>query len=150
LLHDFVEWFDLGKVYGARVAFKLDDVNSPEPDIGVLLKERLDRVQRGHIKGPPDLAIEIVSPESIERDYGKKRRQYEQFGVREYWIIDEIKRKVPLLQLDGKGKYRLAKPSRGKLHSIVLPGFWVRSAWFWPDSRPRKVDALNEILKSMQ
>ena len=32
-------------------------------------------VKRGRVEGPPDLAVEIVSPDSVDRDYGKKRGQ---------------------------------------------------------------------------
>ena len=39
------------------------------------------RRRRGHIAGPPTLAIEIVSPESVFRDYVQKREVYEQAGV---------------------------------------------------------------------
>ncbi len=51
--------------------------------------EHADRIHHGRVDGPPDLAIEIVSPESVERDYEKKRKQYQRARVPEYWIIDE-------------------------------------------------------------
>lgn len=146
LMADFVEYHELGKVYGSRVAFKLDESNSPEPDIGFIRTDRLSAVLRGHVEGPPDLAVEIVSPESVDRDYKKKRDQYERFGVTEYWIIDEMKQKVTLLRLDGRGKYREVRPRQGKLHSQVLPGFWIRPEWMWPQTRPKKVEALAELL----
>ncbi|MBY0525885.1 MAG: Uma2 family endonuclease [Gemmataceae bacterium] len=69
----------LGKVYGSRVACRLDRKNGPEPDVVFVATRNLGRVKRGGIEGPPDLAVEIVSPDSVERDYEKKRRQYEQF-----------------------------------------------------------------------
>jgi Uma2 family endonuclease len=36
----------------------------------------------------PELAIEIVSPDSRDRDYNEKAEEYLQFGVEEYWILD--------------------------------------------------------------
>jgi len=146
LMRDFAEVHDLGKVYGSRVAFKLNKTNSPEPDIGFIQEGRRAAVLRGHVKGPPDLAVEIVSPESVDRDYVKKRSQYEQFGVTEYWIIDEMKRKVTLLRLDARGKYREVRPRTGKLHSEAMPGFWIRPEWMWPETRPKKLDAFKELL----
>jgi hypothetical protein len=71
LINLFVQQRDLGKVYGSRVAFRLDDGNGPEPDIGFVRKDRLQLVARGRVNGPPDLALEIVSPESVDRDYKK-------------------------------------------------------------------------------
>src|SRR5579885_1647707 len=69
LLGDFVEERDLGKIYGSRAAFRLGEKESPEPDIAFVRKDRLHLVQRGFMDGPPDLALEIVSPESVDRDY---------------------------------------------------------------------------------
>src|SRR5262249_3996593 len=106
LIGDYVELKDLGRLFASRVAFRLNETNYPEPDIGFMRKDRLGKVHRGHVDGPPDLAVEIVSPESVERDYEKKRKQYERAGVEEYWIIDEINETVTLLRLDSKGKFR--------------------------------------------
>ena len=43
--------------------------------------------------------MEIVSPESIERDYETKGELYQDAGVEEYWIVDEVEQKVTLLRL---------------------------------------------------
>src|SRR4051794_406298 len=69
ILYDFCEYHDVGKVFGSRVSFRLDDKTGPEPDIAVVLAAHLDRVKRTHVAGPADLALEIVSRESVERDY---------------------------------------------------------------------------------
>ncbi len=42
----------LGKVYGSRVAFRITDVNSPEPDLGFVRTDRLHLVHRGFVEGP--------------------------------------------------------------------------------------------------
>jgi Uma2 family endonuclease len=146
LFFDFAEWYDLGKVYGSRVAFRVNNINSPEPDIGFVRKKRLHRVKRGHVVGGPDLAVEIVSPDSIDRDYVRKRLLYEKAGVKEYWIVDESEQKVTLLRLDRSGKYREVRPRKGILRSKVLPGFWLRPAWLWEEPRPRKSQVFQQIL----
>jgi Uma2 family endonuclease len=146
LLGDFVDVRDLGKVTGSRRAYKLDDANSPEPDIAVVHKKRLHLERRRSFLGAPDLAVEIVSPDSVDRDYEKKRRLYEEAGVSEYWIIDQDIKQVMLLRLDSKGQYREVKPKKGILHSQVLPGFWIRVEWLWKETRPSKFAALKEIL----
>ncbi|MBL8798652.1 MAG: Uma2 family endonuclease [Planctomycetia bacterium] len=146
LLHLYVEQKVLGEIFLSRVAFQLDDTNAPEPDIAFVARQHAHRIKCGRVQGPPDLAMEIVSPDSVERDYGKKRSQYERFGVLEYWIVDEIERKVTLLRLGPKGKYREVRPKQGNLHSEVLPGFWLRPEWLWADGRPNTMQALREIL----
>jgi Uma2 family endonuclease len=146
LMQFFVNARGLGKVYGSRVAFRLDNYNGPEPDIAFVRKTRLDRVARGHVKGGPDLAVEIVSPDSVERDYQDKRKLYERAKVGEYWIIDEPEQRVTLLRLGPGGKYREVRPRKGELHSQALPGFWIRTAWLWEKPLPILIEVLNQLL----
>lgn len=148
LIDLFVEERELGKVYGSRVAFRLDETQGPEPDIAFVRTKNLHRVKRGHVKGPPDLAIEIVSPDSIERDYEKKREQYRRAGVPEYWIVDEMEQRITLLRRTASRAYREVKPRKGVLHSQALPGFWLRPEWLWQEPRPKKRIVLAEILKT--
>ncbi len=49
---------------------------------------------------PPLLAVEIVSPESIKRDYRYKRSEYAALEIAEYWIVDPQENKVTVLLLD--------------------------------------------------
>jgi Uma2 family endonuclease len=146
LMGFFVQIRDLGKIYGSRVAFRLAELGGPEPDIAFVRKDRLHLVQRGHVAGPPDLALEIVSPDSVERDYEQKRELYQRHGVAEYWIVDEMERKVTLLRLGVDKEYREVRPRKGELHSKVLPGFWLRPEWLWQDPRPTGMDVLAQIL----
>jgi Uma2 family endonuclease len=146
LMADFVEENDLGKVNGSRVAYRLAEHQGPEPDIAFVRKDRLAIVQRTFIDGPPDLAIEVVCPESVERDYDKKRKQYQNARVLEYCIVDEIEQKVTLLRLDLKGKYREVRPRKGVLQSDVIPGFWLRPEWLWQSPLPKKSVVLAQLL----
>jgi Uma2 family endonuclease len=148
LIGDFVEERDLGAVYGSRVAFRLEEYHSPEPDLAFVRTDRLQIVERGFVDGPPDLAIEIVSPDSVERDYVRKREQYRQAGVPEYWIVDELEQRIVLLRRSASGAYREINPRKGVLHSQALPGFWLRPEWLWQEPRPKKKMVLAEILKA--
>jgi len=110
LMELFVEEFQLGQIYGSRVAVRLGVKTAPEPDILFVSKKHLHRVKRGGIDGAPDIAVEIVSPESIDRDYNLKRLKYEKAGVPEYWIIDEIEETITLLRLGADAK----RPSKNE------------------------------------
>lgn len=136
---------NLGEIFGSRVALRLDKEHGPEPDIAFVRTEHLDRVKRGHVAGASDLAVEIVSADSIERDYYRKRELYEEHGISEYWIIDEMDQSVALLRLK-KGKYRRVRPKKDELHSHVLSGFWLRPKWLWQEPRPDEFETLMEIL----
>jgi Uma2 family endonuclease len=146
LLVDFVELKGSGEIFGSRVAFRLSDANAPEPDIAFVRADRLHLARKNHFEGPPDLVMEIVSPERVERDYEVKRLLYEAKGIREYWIIDEEEKKVTLLCLDRTGKFKEVRPRKGELHSRVLPDFWLRLEWLWPATRPKKADVLRQLL----
>jgi len=145
----FAEETDQGEVFGSRVACRLDDKNAPEPDILFVRKKRRHQVKRGHVRGSPDAAWEIVSPESIDRDYIKKWKQYERACVPEYWIVDELEQKVTLLRLTKQGKYREVSPRNGELHSKVLKGFFLRPDWLWRKPLPKKTKILQEMLNRM-
>lgn len=49
---------------------------------------------------PPLLVIEIVSQDSINRDYRYKRSEYAANNIPEYWIIDPLKNQVTVLILE--------------------------------------------------
>jgi Uma2 family endonuclease len=141
----FVRRKKLGQISGSRVAFRLAEKHGPEPDIAFVRTENLDRVKRGGVEGPADLAIEIVSPDSIERDYYLKRELYEEYRIPEYWIIDEMDQKVTQLRLT-QGKYREVRAKKGEYQSNVMSGFWLRPEWLWLGPRPDEIETLGQIL----
>lgn len=49
---------------------------------------------------PPLLVVEVVSPESVQRDYRYKRSEYAAAEIPEYWIVDPILNQVSVLRLD--------------------------------------------------
>jgi Uma2 family endonuclease len=143
----YVRRMDLGRIVGSRVAFRLSNRNGPEPDIGFVRKERRGRIKSGHVAGPPNLALEIVSPDSVERDYVRKRGQYEAAGVQEYWIVDPLEERVTLLRLDSSGKYREVRAVKGKLESQVVKGLWLKIDWLWQHPLPDEIDTVFQIME---
>ncbi len=49
---------------------------------------------------PPLLVVEVVSLESVKRDYRYKRSEYAALEIPEYWIVDPIENKVSVLLLE--------------------------------------------------
>ncbi len=74
------------------VQLDADDKTMVQPDVVVVCDRT--KVKRRVVFGAPDFVLEVVSPSSIIKDYIKKAAKYEAAGVREYWIIDPIKRRV--------------------------------------------------------
>lgn len=82
----------LCEVYPAPFAVFLNEENYVEPDISVICdKNKL--TDRG-CSGAPDWIIEIISPSSTRMDYFVKLFKYRSAGVREYWIVNPMKKTV--------------------------------------------------------
>jgi Uma2 family endonuclease len=145
IMHIYAEERGLGRVFGSRVACRLDDRNAPEPDILFVRNEHADRLHRGGVEGAPDLVVEIVSPDSVERDYEDKRKQYQRFKVPEYWIIDEEEKSVLLLRRNRRGRYQEIQPRRGVFRSEMLTGFWLDPSWLW-QPRPPRLAIIQQLL----
>ncbi len=114
-----------------------------EPDLVYVAQENRARVKRTYLDGPADLVVEIISPESDERDRVTKLAEYESGGVREYWLLDRDNEQSKFYQLDENGKYQQAVVGfDGIYHSVAADGLWLRVAWLWQP--PRLVDVLRE------
>lgn len=98
------------RVYPAPFAVFLNADNEIylEPDISVICDK--NKLTDEGCKGAPDWIIEIVSPSSRQMDYNKKLFKYHGAGVREYWIVDPMKRLVMVYHFehDDFGQYSFA------------------------------------------
>jgi len=134
LLH-FVRLFQLGHVQIAPFEVKIaPDAAAREPDLFFVATEHLDRLSEDRLTGPPDLAVEVISQDSVRRDRQEKFREYRDVGVREYWIIDPRpgKLRADFFVLTDEGEYDLfATEDDARVESHVLPGFWLRPEWLW-------------------
>jgi Uma2 family endonuclease len=146
LMRLFVHARDLGTVIDAPFVVRLRAVRrGREPDVIFVARESLSRLQRTYLDGPPELAVEVVSPESRERDRVTKFAEYAAAGVAEYWLIDPDTRQAAFYRLDAGGAYQAIPPdSAGIYRSAALPGFWLRVDWLWRDPQP-DIEALQEL-----
>jgi Uma2 family endonuclease len=139
LLTNFTEFLRVGKMFPSPIEVRCKpDGNSREPDLLFLSNEKLHLVGESRIEGPPDLIIEIISDESVSRDYDDKFIEYQECGVSEYWIIDPRPRRKRALfyQLGDDGAYFPVSPGGGIYHSRAVPGFWFKVAWLWEQPDP--------------
>lgn len=135
VLRAYVRLHGLGEVIQAPFQMKLE--HGREPDLLFLARENLDRLGEIHLDGPADVAVEIVSPESVGRDRGTKFYEYEAGGVREYWLIDPTREQAEFYRLGEAGRYRVVFiGAEGTYHSEALPGFWLKVEWLWQEPLP--------------
>ena len=97
------------------------------PDLVFVLNENWENVTTATaLKGPPDLAIEILSPgtENRRRDVILKRELYAKYGVSEYWLIDPKNRSMNIYRLSSGKLEAIATLVNGdRITSPLLPGF---------------------------
>ncbi len=125
LLDDWVTARGLGEVVGAPIDMVLSEHRVTQPDVLFISKERLHIIQRVLV-GPVDLAVEIISLGGRNRDRIEKRDLSEQYGVKEYWVVDPESKTVDVLALV-KGRYELAMHCGpgDKAASRLLQGFEI-------------------------
>jgi Uma2 family endonuclease len=136
LMRYWVEVHRLGIARSSQIVMKIGSV-ARVPDILFVSSEHRDRLKTNHLEGPADLVVEVVSPESRGRDRGEKYYEYEQAGIREYWLIDPLRERAELYRLDENGAYALVPAGEPpRLRSEVLGGFWIDPRWLWSDPIP--------------
>lgn len=151
LLRLFVEERNLGRVCGSELAVRLHATRRQRrlTDLFFVATGRETQFSKTAFEGPPDLIVEVVSPDSTTRDYSEKRRDYESAGVREYWIVDPLSKRIVVHDLH-KGAYRPIPEKNGALRSRVLRGLALRPAWLFPaegQRRPKIADILRTMKK---
>lgn len=146
LIKNYSDALDLGETFVAPATVRLSQYQGPEPDVFFIRKDRLSIVNDKFVKGPPDLCVEVISKSSRQRDRGRKFVLYADHGVQEYWLIDSLRDTLEFYE-NVEGEWREIKPDdQGRLHSKVLPGFWLKPAWLAAKPLPSVLKILREIL----
>ena len=131
LAHYFLLYFDgfaepPGDVYtDVVVALPSELPRLFAPDLTIVL--HINRAVLGDrmIEGAPDIAIEILSTDR-NRDLVRKRQVYEEAGIPEYWILDEINQTALQLELrDGQYVERGVLTAEDTLTTPLLPGLAI-------------------------
>jgi Uma2 family endonuclease len=121
----FVKKHQLGKVFISPLDVYLSDEEYYQPDMLFVSNERKSIIQE-RIYGAPDLVVEVLSPSNGYNDLTHKKRMYEEFGVREYWILEPLEKSVEVLFNTENGFQISSKAySKGFVQSQILSGFAV-------------------------
>jgi Uma2 family endonuclease len=111
-----------GFVAGPEAKLAIREDRGRKPDLSVYLAGGSIPPRRGLIRVPPDIAIEVISTTSLDgrRDRVEKRRDYAEFGVRWYWLIEPALRALEVLELGNDRRYtHVLAAVEG---SIAIPG----------------------------
>jgi Uma2 family endonuclease len=123
-LGNFVTRAGLGEVFGAETGFHIahDPDTVRAPDVAFVAADRLPSpLPKGFFPGPPDLAVEVVSPEDRDSQVQAKVQNWLDAGCRVVWLVDPRRRTVQVSQ--SRSEARVLGLSDTLYGEPLLPGF---------------------------
>ena len=72
---------DIGDVFGSNAVYRFSEKTGLAPDVSFVRKERLHLVKGSYFQGPPDVAVEVISPSTQKYDVEEKLPLYKKAGV---------------------------------------------------------------------
>ena len=129
LIGSWLERNPIGQLFHAPFDVEFSNFDVVEPDLLYLSNARaIDVLTPLHVRGVPELVIEIGSPGTRNRDETVKRRLYERVGVSEYWVVDPEIDTVRVYRLESEGFARVVELSAEAddvIATPLLPGLEV-------------------------
>jgi len=124
LLANHVDAHGLGQVFAAETGFVLarnpDTVRAP--DVAFVSRDRLAAgLPTGYFPGPPDLVVEVLSPDDRPAAIAAKTADWLAAGTRLVWVVDPAARSLTAHATDGSIT-RLIAPAAAPANDVV-PGF---------------------------
>jgi len=137
LLSLFIEKHSLGGVFGSETLYRCYPGHPNrlrKPDASFIRRGRLDgeEIPNPFILFPPDLAVEVTSPNDLIAEVEVKVREYLEAGVRIVWVVVPEIRSVRIYRADG------TVAQVGEPNSLsgedVLPGFQFGVSELFPQA----------------
>jgi Uma2 family endonuclease len=135
LIGNFSDQHNLGMTFAAETGFILFTDESGKdtvraPDVGFVSAARLPEKlpETGYAPFPPDLAVEVVSPNDSADDVQDKVRDYLRAGVRLIWVFYPRSKTVNVHSATGTTTVGIDGVLDGE---DVLPGFTLRLGDFF-------------------
>ncbi len=84
--------------------------------------------------GAPEFIIEILSPSNKSHDLVRKLNLYMEFGVKEYWIVDPMEKRIMMYTLDENGEVQFDLVSENeKVASRLFEDFTIETENLFED-----------------
>ncbi|MDZ8109810.1 MAG: Uma2 family endonuclease [Nostoc sp. DedQUE12a] len=131
---DLIIWLGTYKVatpgveLGDNVTVRLDLDNEPQPDVVLLIDEKLGGQARisedDYIEGAPELIAEVAAS-SAANDLHDKKKVYRRNGVKEYIVWRILENQLDWFCLEN-GEYISLEPDiNNVIKSRIFPGLWL-------------------------
>jgi len=131
---DLIIWLGTYKVstpgveLGDNATVRLDLDNEPQPDVLLLIDERLGGQAKisedDYIEGAPELVAEVAAS-SASNDLYDKKRAYRRNQVQEYIVWQILENKVDWFSLQNDEYVTLEPDANGVIKSRIFPGLWL-------------------------
>ncbi|MGI8501170.1 MAG: Uma2 family endonuclease [Hassallia sp.] len=131
---DLIGWLWTYKVstpgveLGDNATVRLDLDNEPQPDVLLLIDERLGGQAKisedDYIEGAPELVAEVAAS-SASNDLYDKKRAYRRNGVQEYIVWQILENKLEWFSLQNDDYVTLEADANGVIKSRIFPGLWL-------------------------
>ncbi len=94
-----------------------------QPDLFFISNER-SYILTDRVRGAPDLVIEVLSPHPRVGKLGERIGWFQEYGVKECWLIHQLEYRVEVLNFAGTNVIERASfDHRAPIRSRVLPEF---------------------------
>jgi Uma2 family endonuclease len=126
LIEPWLRLHPIGRMFFAPFDIVFSRFDVVEPDLLYMSNERAAEIlTTQHVRGAPELIVEIGSPATRQRDETIKRQLYERRGVSEYWFVDP---ETDLIRVYGRNAHSFVRPTELALNredvltTPLLPG----------------------------
>ncbi|MGD0382689.1 MAG: Uma2 family endonuclease [Thermoguttaceae bacterium] len=125
-LEQFVRATKMGVITGAETGFIIhrDPDTVRAPDVAFIRADRLpEKLPQGFFDGPPDLAVEVLSPNDRASEVQAKIHDWLDADCRAIWIVDPATKSVTVYQ--SSNDIVVLNTSDRLTDAQLLPGFSV-------------------------
>ena len=124
ILRDFVKSRRLGVILGGDPGFHIarDPDTVRAPDVAFIRTSRVGKgLPKAFFSGPPDLAVEVLSPDDRAGEVSAKVQEWLDAGCVAVWIVDPRTQTVTVY--DSNRRAVVLKPTDTLTGGDLLPGF---------------------------
>ncbi|MBW4448984.1 MAG: Uma2 family endonuclease [Spirirestis rafaelensis WJT71-NPBG6] len=156
---DLIIWLGTYKVstpgveLGDNATVRLDLDNEPQPDVLLLIDEKLGGQAKisedDYIEGAPELVAEVAAS-SASNDLYDKKRAYRRNGVQEYIVWQILENKVDWFSLQNDEYVTLEADANGVIKSRIFPGLWLDMIALLTGEMTKVLAVLQEGLNSTE
>jgi len=122
------------KVYGAPFDVRFPKNSKADKDVFTVLQPDicvvcdLSKLDDKGCIGAPDIVVEILSPGNNKKELLNKYQVYQEFGVKEYWVVSQSDQNILIYTLNSEGKFQPSKifTLGEEITSSVLHGFVLK------------------------